>query len=167
MKMVFLLLLSLLPFASGNNVLARVVIGQVFDETTGLPLRDVSVIILESADTSVTGSDGYYYFPNIADGSYTLLVGGSNYKPLILNSVPLGSCCQLRGNLNDLGTIDITDLTYLVSYMFRGGPPPLCFEHGDVNASGAIDVVDLTALVDYMFRSGPAPMPAPSYCTTF
>lgn len=36
-------------------------------------------------------------------------------------------CCVIRGNVNDIGGIDISDLVYLVDYMFTGGPvPPSC-----------------------------------------
>ncbi len=78
-----------------------------------------------------------------------------------------GTCCMgsIRGNVDyDVGdAIDISDLVYLVDFMFSGGPPPPCFEEGDVDGSGAapIDISDLVYLVDYMFTGGPAPPPCP------
>ena len=73
------------------------------------------------------------------------------------------SCCQLRGNVNgDPGmSIDIADVTYLVAYAFKGGPPPPCDEEGNVNAVGGIDIADVTFLVGYAFKSGPAPPACP------
>ena len=47
------------------------------------------------------------------------------------------------------------------NFMFKGGPPPACFEEGNVNGSGGIDITDLTYLVSYMFRNGPPPVPCP------
>jgi len=62
------------------------------------------------------------------------------------------------GNVNGEGEIDISDLVYLVTYMFGGGPDPIPYESGDVNCSGdQIDIADLVALVDYMFGGGPDP----------
>ncbi len=77
------------------------------------------------------------------------------------------SCCTVRGNVDDVvgagGPIDVADLSYLVDYLFRGGPAPPCLEQGNVDgitgAGGPIDVADLSYLVDYLFRGGPAPPP--------
>jgi len=70
-------------------------------------------------------------------------------------------CCVVRGNVDDDagGTIDISDLVYLVDYMFTGGPPPPCPEAGNVDGDieSAIDISDLVYLVDYMFTQGPPP----------
>ena len=70
-----------------------------------------------------------------------------------------GGCCNKRGDVDDSGGIDVGDLTYLVAYLFQGGPAPPCPEEGDVDGSGGIDVGDLTYLVAYLFQGGPAPPP--------
>ena len=76
-----------------------------------------------------------------------------------------GICCMppIRGNVDyDLGdVIDISDLVYLVDYMFTGGPTPECLDEADVDASGDIDISDLVYLVDYMFNGGPPPVACP------
>jgi len=86
-----------------------------------------------------------------------------------------GTCCMgaIRGNVDmDPGdVIDISDLVFLVDYMFTGGPPPTCAEEANIDgsccASGSseslsdIDISDLVYLVDYMFNGGPAPPPCP------
>ncbi len=73
------------------------------------------------------------------------------------------SCCQgFRGNIDNSldDQIDISDLVYLVSYMFEQGPAPECMLEADINASGSdlIAIDDLVYLVDYMFNSGPDPL---------
>ena len=70
-------------------------------------------------------------------------------------------CCVMRGDINHDGapTIDISDLVYLVDYMFTGGPLPPCMEEGNVNALDGIDISDLVYLVDYAFNGGPPPPP--------
>ena len=72
-----------------------------------------------------------------------------------------GCCIGIRGNVDgDPGdAINVADLTYLVDYLFFGGPPPPCEEEGNVNGLGGINVADLTYLVDYLFFGGPAPPP--------
>ena len=94
--------------------------------------------------------------------------------------VSVFTCCiaPLRGNVDfsveaggDPG-IDISDLVYLVDYMFTSGPAPECVEEGNMDASDTledgedlddIDISDLVYLVDYMFTSGPLPLPCPGY----
>ncbi|MDH3938767.1 MAG: M28 family peptidase, partial [candidate division Zixibacteria bacterium] len=57
------------------------------------------------------------------------------------------------------GLPDISDLVYLVDYMFTDGPPPAVMESADVNNSGGdIDIADLVYLVDFMFTDGPPPV---------
>ncbi|MDH4035684.1 MAG: PQQ-binding-like beta-propeller repeat protein, partial [candidate division Zixibacteria bacterium] len=53
---------------------------------------------------------------------------------------------------------DISDLVYLVDFMFTGGPPPPIFNAADIDASGALDISDLVYLVDFMFTGGPPPV---------
>jgi hypothetical protein len=74
------------------------------------------------------------------------------------------SCCQgVRGNINlDLqGEIDISDLTYLVGWMFKSGDGPPCILEADVDGNDSHDIADVTALVGYMFKSGPEPAGCP------
>ena len=83
-----------------------------------------------------------------------------------LHCFTIGGCCNtdgIRGDVNYDGKINIADLTYLVEYMFFGGPEPPCMEEGNVNGDpgGAICVPDLTYLVDYLFFGGAAPPPCP------
>jgi outer membrane protein assembly factor BamB len=72
------------------------------------------------------------------------------------------NCCTgFRGNVDyDPGDgIDISDLVYLVDYMFTGGSAPSCTDEADIDGSGEIDISDLVYLVDYMFNGGPRPPP--------
>lgn len=76
-------------------------------------------------------------------------------------------CCvdPIRGNVDgDAGEeVNITDLTYLVDYLFRSGYPPPCPEEGNVDGDPgkSINIADLTYLVDYLFGGGPSPAPCP------
>ncbi len=85
-------------------------------------------------------------------------------------SIVYCECCMppIRGNVDYDGAdqIDISDLVYLVDYMFNGGPAPVCWPEANINANGpddqsGIDISDLVYLVDYMFNSGPPPVACP------
>ena len=62
------------------------------------------------------------------------------------------------GDVNYYQGRDISDLVYMVEYMFGGGPQPMpmwCL--GDVNCDGALDISDITYFVNWMFGGGPPP----------
>jgi len=72
----------------------------------------------------------------------------------------IGDACDfICGDVNGDGSgPNISDLTYLVDYLYRVGPPPPNIDAADVDGSGGVpNVADLTYLVDYLFRGGPAP----------
>ena len=56
---------------------------------------------------------------------------------------------------------DISDLVFLIDYIFRTGDAPEIFTSADINADGQILVDDITYLVNYLFKSGPAPLGCP------
>jgi len=68
-----------------------------------------------------------------------------------------GTCGDIN---NDGSGPNVADLTYLVAYLFQGGPPPGQMYAADVNGDGSAtpNVSDLTYLVAYLFHGGPAPM---------
>lgn len=81
-----------------------------------------------------------------------------------------GTCClgPMRGNVDNVAgdVIDISDLVFLVDYMFTGGAAPTCWSEANVDGIGpedssGIDISDLVYLVDYMFTGGPPPPACP------
>jgi len=68
---------------------------------------------------------------------------------------PLGICGDI--DASGVSLPDISDLVYLVDYMFVGGPAPDPLWVADLQCDGALDISDLVYLVDYMFLGGPAP----------
>lgn len=55
------------------------------------------------------------------------------------------------GDANCSGTTDISDLVYMVDYMFAGGPPLSCMENVDCDNDNLITISDLVCLVEWMF----------------
>jgi len=94
----------------------------------------------------------------------SLLTGAFLLAPCVAHGSTEG-CCVHRGDVDYSGgpnPIDISDIVFLVNYIFMGGPEPPCLEQADVNDTGGpnyVDIADLVYLVDYMFSGGPAPEP--------
>ena len=65
------------------------------------------------------------------------------------------TCCDLLGDFDGSGGVDIAYLTATVNWMFKGGPAPICLNDADINATCAADISDLTYRADFMFNSGP------------
>ncbi len=70
-------------------------------------------------------------------------------------------CCEIRGDADHSGSINVADLNQVVCSLFSGCAPAPCREEGDCDGSGAINVSDLTFMVDYLFKGGTAPPPCP------
>ncbi len=71
------------------------------------------------------------------------------------------TCCEIRGDVDHNGQMDVLDLDYFLDYLYRGGSAPPCEEEADADGSGQVDVLDLDYLIDHLYREGPAPVPCP------
>lgn len=65
--------------------------------------------------------------------------------------------CIPYGDANGDGAIDIGDVLYLITYLWKGGPPPDPYASGDVNCDGRISLSDVVYLINYLYRDGPPP----------
>ncbi len=63
----------------------------------------------------------------------------------------------LRGDTNGDGRITLSDVIFLISYLYRDGPAPDPLEAGDANSDGQIELGDVLYIINYLFRGGPPP----------
>jgi len=109
--------------------------------------QKVSIIPPGGCDSIVIRRDS----TAVADSTKLILVDGSL-------SVPTWMCGDTNGDNGPV--VDISDLTFLVAFIFQGGPAPDPLARADMNCSGGgtpVDVADLTFIVAYIFAGGPAP----------
>jgi hypothetical protein len=66
---------------------------------------------------------------------------------------------HLPGDVSADGMLDISDLIYLVDYMFRDGAAPRYPPAADVDANCSLDIGDIIYLVDFYFADGAPPRP--------
>jgi hypothetical protein len=61
------------------------------------------------------------------------------------------------GDADNSGSIDISDVIYLINYLFKGGPAPVLIA-GDCNNDSNVSVSDVVYLINYNFKGGPLPV---------
>ncbi len=66
-------------------------------------------------------------------------------------------CWWVCGDVNGDGVVDLGDVLYLISYLYKGGPAPDPLETGDVNCDGVVDLGDVLYLISYLYKGGPPP----------
>jgi hypothetical protein len=64
----------------------------------------------------------------------------------------------ITGDPNGDMFVTVSDVVYLINYLFKGGQPPVhCPKSGDVNCDGKVTVSDAVYLINYLFKGGSAP----------
>ncbi len=66
---------------------------------------------------------------------------------------PVFRCGDANGN----GGVSISDVVFLINYIFSGGAAPNPVRAGDANCSGAVTISDAVFLINYIFSGGASP----------
>jgi hypothetical protein len=64
----------------------------------------------------------------------------------------------VNGDVNDDRIVNLLDITYLIAYLYQGGPAPVRINHGDPNGDCTVNILDVSYLISYLYLSGPAPV---------
>lgn len=65
-----------------------------------------------------------------------------------------------RGDSNNDGVVNGSDVSHLSAWLFQGGAEPGCLNQADVNDDGSINGSDPVYLASWLWQGGPMP-PAP------
>lgn len=68
------------------------------------------------------------------------------------------SCCDLPGDANNDGTVNVGDPVFIINYVFKGGDKPPCLLEADANGDCVVNVGDAVYLINYVFKGGEAPI---------
>jgi len=104
--------------------------------------------ILDIANPSTPIRIGYRNNPAMGIVLSSGLVYTSGFPGLTVLSMSDFFCGDVD---NSLSMPDIGDLTFMVDYLFTGGPAPFNPSAGNLDGSGGTDIADLTVIVDYLF----------------
>jgi hypothetical protein len=62
------------------------------------------------------------------------------------------------GDADNNGVISLLDVTYLINFLYKGGPPLSTPEAGDADGNGRLDLLDIVYLINYLYMGGPYPL---------
>jgi hypothetical protein len=128
------------------------------------PLVDIN-ILWNNGDAEFTTSVSYHL---TNDNAYSPVIGDFNKDgnpdiavvsrersnvSIYWNMAPFYEC----GDANGDGIANVGDAVFLITYIFKFGPPPVPIEAGDANCDGSVNVGDAVYLVNFVFMKGPPP----------
>jgi hypothetical protein len=78
-----------------------------------------------------------------------------------------GPCDCEPGEANADATINIFDVTYLISFLYMSGPAPVPYAlcNGDPNCDCTCNIFDVTYLISFLYMSGPPPCACEEWLT--
>jgi hypothetical protein len=93
------------------------------------------------------------------DGFDDLLVGACAYYPETPGKtfVIFGSDTVNYGDANYDKIVDVSDVIFLLNYLYKSGPQPYPRLAGDANCNGEVEAGDIVLLIGYLFKEGPPP----------
>jgi len=61
------------------------------------------------------------------------------------------------GDANGDGVVELGDVVYMITYLYKSGSAPDPLLAGDVNCDGVVELGDVVYLISYLYKSGPPP----------
>ncbi len=120
----------------------------------GLP-RPVRVVELVAPEPR-SGIEGHVTYLD-ADLVEIARVGLASFAR---SEIDAGPAAFRRGDANDDGRLQITDVIVLLDRLFRAGDPLPCTRSGDSNDDGRLNITDAVVLLGHLFTGGD-PLPPP------
>ncbi|SYZ74435.1 hypothetical protein TRIP_C90063 [Candidatus Zixiibacteriota bacterium] len=80
------------------------------------------------------------------------------YNPdqLDANHNGIGDVCDYTcGDVNGNGAVNILDVSYIITFLYKGGPAPVSMIAANVNGDGNVNILDVSYLINFLYRSGP------------
>jgi hypothetical protein len=140
--------------------------GTIGLETTLGDWSGTIVEILSSGTRDTTDADGQYSIMQTGGGSQAILVYHKGYgsvdTTLMMNenrALDLSLFFQfVCGDANMDNAVNILDVTFLISYLYKSGQEPDPPEVADVNSDARINILDITYLINFLYKGGPDPV---------
>ncbi|UCB53547.1 MAG: M6 family metalloprotease domain-containing protein [Candidatus Zixiibacteriota bacterium] len=115
-----------------------------------------------SSVVDYTTNDGFYSWPvpdtlTPSDSCLVRISDAADGSPADTSDDYFSIVSYVAGDANGDLEVNVGDIVYLVTYLYKGGPAPSPLEAGDANCDDIIDVGDIVYLVSYLYKGGPPP----------
>ncbi len=100
----------------------------------------------------------WYFSVALRDNSSPAKVDTASLSLTVVD--PSSATYVVCGDVNADCTVDISDVVYLIAYIFSGGSAPSPLLSGDANCDSAVDISDVVYLIAYIFSGGAVPCSA-------
>jgi hypothetical protein len=128
--------------------------GIYFDDISPIPHFDSSKIL------SSTLTDTNYAITDQKIGTYYYKVRAKDVQgqwgdcSVIDKVINLSFIC---GDADRNNKLNLLDVSYIINYLYRGGPTPVPWQSADVDHSGKINLLDVSYIISFLYRGGPPP----------
>ena len=122
-----------------------------------VPITSVNLGLVDSTFSLLGQPAGRYRInvtrPNYQQYSAIIDVFSDRNLNILLDPVP-----YTNGDVDFSGGVTVSDVVYLINYIFAGGPYPSPWATGvHIDSSPAVNVSDVVYLINYIFAGGPPP----------
>lgn len=111
--------------------------------TAVIAVSDSTVVSCNFSDDTIT---------EIAPSGRILAAFQTGDGPVAATKYP--ACYVVKGDANGSSQIDISDVVYLIAYIFAGGKGPVTKAAGDMNCDMSVDISDVVATIAFIFSGG-------------
>jgi hypothetical protein len=140
-----------------NGLLAGTAYSLLTESVTGPGFegKDVSALLSFGRTTLNPGKEVVFRFGLIGSTPET-----GTRQQILASMRAIGASvdgCYRCGDANSDKVVDISDVVFLIAYIFAGGRAPTPLLSGDANCDKAVDISDVVYLIAYIFSGGKAP----------
>ncbi len=111
---------------------------------------------------SGNGAGSFSFSPDTTQAgiySVSFIASDQELADTLILQITVAECSAKAGDANSNLQVNLTDVVYLVNFIFKAAPPPFLSCQGDVNGSGGSPTLsDIIYLVNFIFKGGPAPV---------
>lgn len=126
----------------------------------GSPVESVLVCLANSEvyQIGLTDASGAVNFScsTTVEGNLNITTTKHDFRPY-QGSIILKQVLFIHGDANSDSLVDVSDVVFLINYLYKGEAAPYPLQAGDANCDGIVDVADVVFLINYLFKGGVEP----------
>jgi len=99
--------------------------------------------------------NNYEISKDLRESSSKFLSEFANYEKCLTSLKDTEKESFTESEVNEI--LNLLDITFLISYLYKDGPAPEPVTAGDANCDTTVNILDITYLISYLYKGGPAP----------